>query len=737
VVIPALATNHSFARIPHASGTFSACRYPTPGRANGTRCGPPPPIEPNETVRYLPFDWPRPWPEDTGPLSITELGLRPEPDEARFIELHNHSTMPISLGNYTLRLSRHAPGAPWPGPDDGVSLALPARDLAPDERVQIPVAVEATADLETDPAFEGVLTLFVAPNGRTSARVDFMSWPRGATLARFPESRPHHRFCALSTPGQPNSDCAPLASRTLGERARHLRTPRDFATLAAGGTGVGMAAVKFIVDMQTGDVVHLLNSADWDLHYTFARERIYAQSHLDRCDPAQAAAFNAGWARYSQDEYFRVEERRFLQGTLVHHVATDHYTLEFASGDRIAAHQMERAFFQVAQHLDRPERWALRPRDSVQVDRMKQIEGRAPIIGPNAPYRGQRLQLLSPGVGYGTLKFIPSAQLAEAQPGHDVIILTDDVPNDIPFVGGLITETFQTPLAHVNVLSKSRDTPNMALRNARQDDLISAHLDQLVRYEVTASAFTIRRASAKEAEAFWQNRRPSRETRIARLDNARRGILPLENEGFESVPAIGGKAAQLAELRRVSDAPPGCTRSSISTPQDAFAIPVVHYVEHARASGATAKLSQLLPSERFRTDPLTRRRALGELRQLILDHPGRHDTARPGRARRTRAFRPSAGPLPQQQQCRGPARLQRGRALRLGQRRARRPRAPHPGCAASGLGQPLEYAGLRRARVSQRRPHRGRDGSARAPGLPLGARERRRGQSQSARPSAR
>ena len=50
-----------------------------------------------------------------------------------------------------------------------------------------------------------------------------------------------------------------------------------------------------------------------------------------------------------------------------------------------------------------------------------------------------------------------------------MIVLTDDVPNDIPFVGGLITEAFQTPLAHVNVLSQNRGTPNAALLNARQD----------------------------------------------------------------------------------------------------------------------------------------------------------------------------------------------------------------------------------------------------------------------------
>ena len=49
------------------------------------------------------------------------------------------------------------------------------------------------------------------------------------------------------------------------------------------------------------------------------------------------------------------------------------------------------------------------------------------------------------------------------------MLITDDVPNDVPLVGGLITEAFQTPLSHVSVLSRNRGTPNMALRDARED----------------------------------------------------------------------------------------------------------------------------------------------------------------------------------------------------------------------------------------------------------------------------
>ena len=44
--------------------------------------------------------------------------------------------------------------------------------------------------------------------------------------------------------------------------------------------------------------------------------------------------------------------------------------------------------------------------------------------------------------------------------------MLDEAPNDISVVQGIITEEFQTPLSHVNVLSQNRKTPNMGLRNA-------------------------------------------------------------------------------------------------------------------------------------------------------------------------------------------------------------------------------------------------------------------------------
>jgi hypothetical protein len=272
---------------------------------------------------------------------------------------------------------------------------------------------------------------------------------------------------------------------------RHLRAPGDFHALAAGGPEVGLEAVKFIVDMEAGDDVHLIGSAKWALHYTFIRERIEGQAPLDRCDPEQNDLFNQGWFTFSQKEYFKPEGRRYLLGTLVHHASGMH-TVEFSSGDTIVAEQMRRAFFAVVRHLARPQEWSLRAVDDVQVSESRKIEGTLPIVGPHAPFADLRYQPLTRAVGYGVLRFVPAGELAQAELGPRVILVTDDVPNDIPFVGGLITEAFQTPLAHVNVLSQARGTPNMALRDARSDERLQPLFGKLVRLEVGSADVDVR-----------------------------------------------------------------------------------------------------------------------------------------------------------------------------------------------------------------------------------------------------
>lgn len=179
------------------------------------------------------------------------------------------------------------------------------------------------------------------------------------------------------------------------------------------------------------------------------------------------------------------------------------------------------------------------------------------------------LQLLNPGVAYGTLRVMTPEELKGAVVSFtDVLVLTR-LPNELPIVGGTITEELQTPLAHVNVAARARGTPNMALLSASSDPRVAPLVGELVRFEVTAEGFELRAATVDEATAFWKEA-TDKPPLVPEADVEREGLLPFSEIGFGDAIAVGVKAANIAELSHLlgEKAPTG------------FAVPFRYYHEH-------------------------------------------------------------------------------------------------------------------------------------------------------------
>jgi len=88
---------------------------------------------------------------------------------------------------------------------------------------------------------------------------------------------------------------------------------------------------------------------------------------------------------------------------------------------------------------------------------------------------------------------------------------------------------------------------------------------------------------------------------------------------IEEFRATGGKAAQFAELYKVSAEVHGC--GNFAVPPRAFAIPVAHFWKHAGESGARDRYLRALDDADFVADFHERERVLEEVRDLILDYP--------------------------------------------------------------------------------------------------------------------
>jgi len=159
---------------------------------------------------------------------------------------------------------------------------------------------------------------------------------------------------------------------------------------------------------------------------------------------------------------------------------------------------------------------------------------------------GLQLQILNRGLAFGTLKLMTPQELESGVVSYTDIIVLTNLPNSLPIVGGTITEELQTPLAHVNVAARNRDTPNIALLGASTDDLVAPFLGKLVRFEVAAGGFAIETATPDEAQAFWESRQVDPVTLA--YDLLAQELSWFHELGFDESATVGSKAANLAEL---------------------------------------------------------------------------------------------------------------------------------------------------------------------------------------------
>ncbi|HUS67935.1 MAG TPA: PEP/pyruvate-binding domain-containing protein [Kofleriaceae bacterium] len=337
-------------------------------------------------------------------------------------------------------------------------------------------------------------------------------------------------------------------------------------------------SLLWLIDREDDNRLFFVDTEEFRLHFEFASR------YLDYGDPFTPVGTHAEFNILN----YRRENRRFVLGQVIHYLDPGLVTLEFSAGDTAGADMIVDAFERVQGALFDGDQLVYRPVSASQEELLPQIEARIPVIRTAEVFQGQTYQPLNQTVGFGTLRFRRLAEL-EAQPASptDIVVL-DRVPNDISMVSGLVTEEFQTPLAHVNILSKNRGTPNMALRGAWDDPALRALEDELVRLEVGANEFTVAEASTADAEAYWDDLRPDAPL-TPEFDLTVTAPVDLDDAARGDAIAIGAKAANLAEVAtiRIDGAP-------IAMPDDPFAIPFSFYDQHMTANGFDADAAEIV-----------------------------------------------------------------------------------------------------------------------------------------------
>ena len=418
---------------------------------------------------------------------------------------------------------------------------------------------------------------------------------------------------APTTPGGlVEGQCVIPAGDTSTEFLKRIDCTADFRALASepiDATIPGARSGKVVLDTTDGNALYFQNSNKYKIHYEFA------SSHLSGNGKPTVGTL----AEFNTTEYYS-PDRRFVLGAVTYYEGPKVWAVEISPYDTASAKMMETLFRGIAAASFFGPALRFHPTSDAVAVEAKSLPSDIPIVTTDELFAGIDYQPLSLATGVGRLRFFSTATLDTADVSYQDIVVLDSVPNDISAVQGIISEGFQTPLSHVNVLSQNRKTPNMGLRNATKNATLRALEGKLVELTVAATEWKVREVSQAEAEAYWAAHKPAPVV-LPAIDTSVTGLRDIEEVTPEptagqtlrdnlkkAVTVYGGKAAHYSVLRRTPNVPI----------KPAFAVPVYYYDKFMRDNGLYAMLDGFLADPSFASDSKVRVAKLTTLRDAML-----------------------------------------------------------------------------------------------------------------------
>jgi len=402
-----------------------------------------------------------------------------------------------------------------------------------------------------------------------------------------------------------------LACTVKGEvdSVRSIGCKADFMALASVPIDAnipGARSGKIVIDQLGDDSLYFQNSQKFKIHYEFV------STHLSGGDLPVVPQLS----QFNTTEYYS-PDRRFILGAVTYYEEPDVWAFELSPYDTASTEMIVKAVNAVREQAYFGKALVFHPTSDALAVEAKNLPTDIQVLTTEDLYAQTEFQPLTLGRSVGRLHFVKAAQLATEYLSYRDIVVLDEVPNDISVVSGLITEQFQTPLSHVNVLSQNRMTPNMGLRGATTHPELRALEDKWVELTVTASEWKIREVTSAEAEAYADEHKPEPVV-LPAIDLIEQRLLNVEDLVDEStgslrdaikksVLAFGGKAAQYGVLANIEGLPV----------RKGFAIPIYFYDQFMRQNGFYDRIDALLDDATFKDDPKVRDTELAALREAM------------------------------------------------------------------------------------------------------------------------
>ena len=400
-----------------------------------------------------------------------------------------------------------------------------------------------------------------------------------------------------------DADDIPDFSPTLGCK-------EDFEALASVSidpTNPGAISLKSVIDVLDGEKLYFQNSKEFKIHWEFT------SSHLS----GNGKPIVPPLSTFNTTEYYS-PTRRFILGTVTYYPGPAIYAYEIAPYDNAGADMILTAYEKIKDACFCGDKLYFHPSSQAVETEAAKLPASVKIITTDKLFEGLVYQPLNYATGIGKLVFTTAKRLEKEYLGFRDIVVLDVVPNDISVTSGLITQEFQTPLSHINVLAQNRGIPNMGLKGAVTNAELLALKGKWVKLVVGPGSYSVTEVTQKEADEWWEDHKPTAVS-IARMDTTAKELLDIGDiidttlglgEAIKkAIPAYGGKATNYGTF-------PHMDPTQIKF-HKAFGVPVFYYWQHMQQHGFNDSVDKWLADPKFTDDPAERDKRLKWLRSAI------------------------------------------------------------------------------------------------------------------------
>jgi pyruvate,water dikinase len=417
----------------------------------------------------------------------------------------------------------------------------------------------------------------------------------------------------------------------------------DFQALSSDPLDVsipGARSGKVVLDTLDSNHVYFQNSKKFQIHYQFASKYLSGPAH----------PIVPPLGDFNSTEYTSAN-RRFILGAITYYEGPKAWVLEIAPYDTADAEMIQTLFEAAKAHVYFSGELSFHPTSESVALVAKNLPSTIPIKTTDELFADIQYQPLYLGTSVGQLKFVKAADLATTYLGFRDIVVLDHVPNDIAVTAGMITEEFQTPLSHINILAQNRKTPNMGLRKATTNETLLALQGKWVSFTVGSQNWDVHEVTVAEADTWWEAHKPAPVTlptvNVSVTDLRNVEDLVVEGPGVNlreaiatAILAFGTKASNYGVIYNTGTDANGNVLSLakdaqgnyLTNPADpkityripirkAFAIPVFYYRQFMTQNGFFDRVDAMLADPSFKNDSKVRDTQLAKLRDDIIGAP--------------------------------------------------------------------------------------------------------------------